>query len=129
MCRGGRKAADGATGAYSEKLNSFEYIVVVAPVTAKLARPLAFTAFSRKKDQATFMATEFKSGAHYSKQGIYSVATIVRHPGVADYIVEMSLDEIAGRPHGISDLFEDGKVIIIKDYRLPFDFAALERPD
>lgn len=54
------------------------------------------------------------------------MATIVRHPSVADYIVEMSLDEIAERPHGVTDLFEDGRLIIIKDYRLAFDHEALE---
>ncbi len=41
----------------------------------------------------------------------------------------MTFDEITERRHGVTDLFEDGKLIIIKDYRLPFDFTALEHLD
>jgi hypothetical protein len=52
------------------------------------------------------------------------LALIKRHPGIPDYILEMSLTEIAERG-GIADLFEQGHLIIIRDYRLDFDFAAL----
>jgi hypothetical protein len=52
------------------------------------------------------------------------MALIERHPDVPDYIVEMTLSEIAARG-GIADLFEEGQLILIKDYRLQFDFEAL----
>ena len=52
------------------------------------------------------------------------MALIERHPDVEDYILEMSLAEIAARG-GVADLFEEGKLILIKDYRLDVDFAAL----
>jgi hypothetical protein len=52
------------------------------------------------------------------------MALIDRHPQVADYIVEMSLPEIGARG-GVADLFEQGNLILIKDYRLDFDFEAL----
>jgi hypothetical protein len=52
------------------------------------------------------------------------MALIERHPNVPDYIVEMSLKEIADRG-GIADLFEEGHLILIKDYRLKFDWKAL----
>ena len=52
------------------------------------------------------------------------MALIERHPDVPDYIVEMTLPEIAARG-GIADLFEEGQLVLIKDYRLDFDFAAL----
>jgi hypothetical protein len=52
------------------------------------------------------------------------MALIERHPNVPDYIVEMSLQEIADRG-GIADLFEEGHLILIKDYRLKFDWKAL----
>ena len=52
------------------------------------------------------------------------MALIERHPDVPDYIVEMTLPEIAARG-GIADLFEEGQLILIKDYRLQFDFEAL----
>lgn len=52
------------------------------------------------------------------------MAVIERHPAVPDYVVEMSLGDIAAR-RGVADLFEDGKLILIKDYRLDFDFDAL----
>jgi hypothetical protein len=53
------------------------------------------------------------------------MATIQRHPAVEDYFVEMSLDEISERG-GVADIFEEGHIILIKDYRLDFDFGALE---
>lgn len=53
------------------------------------------------------------------------MAVIDRHPSVPDYIVEMSLAEIKAR-RGIADLFEQGQLILIKDFRLDFDFEALE---
>lgn len=52
------------------------------------------------------------------------MALIKRHPKVPDYIVEMSLSEIRAR-RGVADLFEEGHLILIKDYRLQFDFEAL----
>jgi hypothetical protein len=52
------------------------------------------------------------------------LAQIIRHPLVDDYILELSLDEIAAR-HGVADLIEEGQMVLIKDYRLDFDFGAL----
>lgn len=52
------------------------------------------------------------------------MARIERHPEVEDYFVELTLPQIADRG-GIADIFEDGRVILIKDYRLDFDFGAL----
>lgn len=52
------------------------------------------------------------------------MALIERNPQVADYILEMSLPEIGARG-GVADLFESGHLVIIKDYRLQFDFDAL----
>lgn len=52
------------------------------------------------------------------------MALIKRHPRIPDYIMEMSLGEIAKRG-GVADLFEQGHLIIIGDYRLDFDFDAL----
>lgn len=57
------------------------------------------------------------------------MATILRNPFVEDYFEELTLDQIAARPHGIADLFEAGKLIIIKDYRLDFDFDAMAMLD
>lgn len=52
------------------------------------------------------------------------MALIERHPDVPDYIVELSLPEIRARG-GVADLFEQGQLILIKDYRLDFDCDAL----
>lgn len=52
------------------------------------------------------------------------MAHIVRHPGLDDPFVELTVAEIAARG-GIADIFEEGRVILLKDYRLPFDFGAL----
>ncbi len=52
------------------------------------------------------------------------MAKIERHPGVEDYIHELTLADIAAR-NGIADIFEEGQMIILKDFRLNFDFAAL----
>lgn len=54
------------------------------------------------------------------------MALIERHPDVEDYILEMPLAEIVARG-GVADLVEQGKLVLIKDYRLDFDFAALEQ--
>jgi hypothetical protein len=54
------------------------------------------------------------------------MAVIERHAEVADYIVEMTLPEIRNRG-GVADIVEDGNIVIIKDFRLRFDFAALEQ--
>lgn len=52
------------------------------------------------------------------------MAIIERHPAVADYFIQLSLGEIEQRG-GIADMFEEGRVIVLKDYRLDFDFEAL----
>lgn len=52
------------------------------------------------------------------------MAVIERHPDVDDYFVEISLGDVAKRG-GVADIFEEGRVILLKDYRLDFDFAAL----
>ena len=52
------------------------------------------------------------------------MARIDRHPDVKDYVLEMSLAEIRARG-GIADLFEQGYLILFKDYRLPVDINAL----
>jgi hypothetical protein len=52
------------------------------------------------------------------------VALIDRHPGVEDYFTELSLGEIADRG-GIADIFEEGRLLLLKDFRLDFDFEAL----
>lgn len=52
------------------------------------------------------------------------MALIDRNPEVEDYFVEMSLPEIEARG-GVADIFEEGNLILIKDYRLDFDFDAL----
>lgn len=52
------------------------------------------------------------------------MAVIERHPEVEDLFIEMSLSEIATRG-GVADVFEEGRVVLIKDYRLEFDFGAL----
>jgi hypothetical protein len=53
------------------------------------------------------------------------MALIERHPDVEDYFLELTLPEIAARG-GVADLVEEGKLILIKDYRLDVDFAAIE---
>jgi hypothetical protein len=52
------------------------------------------------------------------------MAVIERHPAVEDYFVEMSLSEVADRG-GVADIFEEGRVILLKNYRLDFNFSAL----
>lgn len=52
------------------------------------------------------------------------MALIERHPEVEDYFTELSLSEVADRG-GIADIFEDGRIVLLKNYRLDFDFAAL----
>ena len=52
------------------------------------------------------------------------MARIDRHPGVKDYILELSLSEIAARG-GIADLFEQGHLVLVRDYRLPLDFSPI----
>ncbi|MBC2669058.1 hypothetical protein ACFOON_08805 [Novosphingobium piscinae] len=51
------------------------------------------------------------------------MARIDRHPDVKDYVLELSLVEIAARG-GLADLFEQGHLVLIRDYRLPVDFGA-----
>lgn len=52
------------------------------------------------------------------------MAVVELHPDVLDYFTELSVSEIEARG-GIADLFEDGRLILLKDYRLDFDFDAL----
>lgn len=54
------------------------------------------------------------------------MALIIRHPDVEDYIVEMSLPDVISRG-GVADLVETGHIVILKDYRLDFDFDALSQ--
>jgi hypothetical protein len=54
------------------------------------------------------------------------MALIERHPDVEDYFRELTLAEVEARG-GVADLVENGEMVIIKDYRLDFDFAALQR--
>jgi hypothetical protein len=53
------------------------------------------------------------------------MAVIERHPGIDDYFIELSLDQIVRRG-GVADIFEQGRLILLKDYRLPVDHAAFE---
>ena len=53
------------------------------------------------------------------------MALIRKHPHIEDYFVEMPLADILARG-GVADLFEQGQLILIKDYLLDFDFGALE---
>jgi hypothetical protein len=52
------------------------------------------------------------------------VAIIERHPALNDCFVELTLPEISSR-NGIAEIFETGRLIVLKDYRLDFDFSAL----
>jgi len=52
------------------------------------------------------------------------VALIERHPAVEDYFTELSLAEVAERG-GVADIFEEGRVVLLKNYRLDLDFGAL----
>jgi hypothetical protein len=53
------------------------------------------------------------------------MALIQKHPNIENYFVEMPLADIEARG-GVADLFEEGQLILIKDYVLDFDFGALE---
>lgn len=55
------------------------------------------------------------------------MATIIRHPQVEDYFVELTLDQIRQRPGGIADLYEENRLILLKDYRLPVDLDVLQK--
>lgn len=52
------------------------------------------------------------------------MAVIERHPHVEDYFIELSLEDVCDRG-GVADIFEEGRVILLKDYVLDFDFGAL----
>ena len=52
------------------------------------------------------------------------MAVVERHPEIEDYITEISIHEISARG-GIADIFEEGRLIVLSDYRLDFDFEAL----
>jgi hypothetical protein len=51
------------------------------------------------------------------------MATIVKHPQVEDYFVELTYDEIKSRPNGIIEEYEANRVILLKDYRMPVDLG------
>jgi hypothetical protein len=53
------------------------------------------------------------------------MAIVELHPGVEDYLLHLSLPEIEARG-GVADLVEEGKVVIIRDFRLDLDYSALE---
>lgn len=52
------------------------------------------------------------------------MALIQRHPDIEDYFLEISLDDIRSRG-GVADVFEEGRLIVLRDYRLDVDFEAL----
>ena len=52
------------------------------------------------------------------------MARIERHPDVEDYFLEFTLSQVAARG-GIADCLEDGRLVILADYRLEFDFGAV----
>lgn len=54
------------------------------------------------------------------------MAIIERHPELDDDFVELTLPQISSRK-GVADIFESGRLILLKDYRLDFDFSALTR--
>lgn len=52
------------------------------------------------------------------------MAVIERHPDVEDYIIEISLEDVGARG-GVADLFEEGRLILLKGFRLDVDFGAI----
>lgn len=52
------------------------------------------------------------------------MAIIERNPALIDPFVELTLSEVSDR-RGVADIFESGRLIVLKDYRLDFDFNAL----
>jgi len=54
------------------------------------------------------------------------MATIIKHPDVEDYFVELTLDEIRSRPDGITDLYEANRLILLKDFRMPIDLDVFK---
>ena len=54
------------------------------------------------------------------------MALIDRHPAVRDCFLTISIPEIRDRG-GIADLFEEGRLIVLKDYRLDVDFNAIAK--
>lgn len=55
------------------------------------------------------------------------MATIIKHPEVEDYFVEMTLDEIKSRPNGITDLYEANRLVLLKNYRMPIELDIFAR--
>lgn len=51
------------------------------------------------------------------------MAKIIKHPDVQDYFVELTLDEIKKRPHGIIEEYEANNLVILKNYRMPIDLS------
>ena len=54
------------------------------------------------------------------------MAIIHRHPEIEDYFVQMTLPNIAERG-GIADIFEEGRLIILSDYRMDFESSTLAK--
>ena len=54
------------------------------------------------------------------------MALIELHPEVDNYILELSLPEIQARG-GVADLVEDGKIVIIKDFRVGLGDGVLDQ--
>ncbi|MCC6920799.1 MAG: hypothetical protein IT548_16495 [Alphaproteobacteria bacterium] len=52
------------------------------------------------------------------------MATIIKHPGVEDYFVERTLDEITAAPNGLIPDYEANRLILLKNYRVDVDFDA-----
>jgi hypothetical protein len=57
------------------------------------------------------------------------MATIIRHPDESNHVMEMTLPDMTARQNGVADQFEQGMLIIFKDFRLDLDFEALARLD
>jgi hypothetical protein len=74
--------------------------------------------------QVQIEAPNRPSEGQYHKR-LLKMALIERHPEVEDYFVEMTLSEIEARG-GVADIFEEGRMILLKGYRLDFDFGALQ---
>jgi hypothetical protein len=54
------------------------------------------------------------------------MATIIKHPDVEDYFVELTLEEIRARSGGITDLYEANKLILLKNFRMPIDLEIFK---
>ena len=57
------------------------------------------------------------------------MAQIILNPDVENYFVEMAMSDAVNRPYGIADLYEDGHVVILKDYKFDLDYEFLNSID